>query len=271
MLPILCALAFFTATQDEPKPVNEAELQRVTERGRLLHEYDQAAWHASDALMAAKPPLVEGSITGYIARKTDKGWVVAFGRLDESKSKYLIVHELTQGKMPHEFALKNFDPPQVESKFFPQAVKARETALAEFVANFSGQRRRYNAAVLPAENDEFWVYLLPAATVNGVWPLGADVRYRISADGTKVLAKRQMHRSVIEAKMDELKGNNNKLAARIHTHVITEEPEDSDVFHVLSRKPTAPEIILTKEFVYSVENDGHVKLIGKKKDFKLGP
>ena len=41
-------------------------------------------------------------------------------------------------------------------------------------------------AVLPAEKDQFWVYVLPAPTKAGVWPLGGDVRYRISPDGAKV-------------------------------------------------------------------------------------
>ena len=68
--------------------------------------------------MAKKPK--PGSVAGYIARKTDKGWVVAFGRLDEEKAKYLIAYEASQGDSPDEFAVRVFDPPKADTGFFPR-------------------------------------------------------------------------------------------------------------------------------------------------------
>jgi hypothetical protein len=48
----------------------------VTARGRALYEYDQAAWHASDALQATH--LAKDTLGRYIAHKSDAGWTVAF-------------------------------------------------------------------------------------------------------------------------------------------------------------------------------------------------
>ena len=57
----------------------------VTARGRSLYEYDQAAWHATDAVQALHPP--DQLVGRYIALKSDKGWIVAFGHLSEQRDK----------------------------------------------------------------------------------------------------------------------------------------------------------------------------------------
>jgi hypothetical protein len=108
------------------------------------------------------------------------------------------------------------------------------------------------------------VYLVPAPTKGGVWPLGGDVRYLMAADGTKVVSKRQLHKSVIEA--DPPKDKNNQQWAGMHTHVLDNIPEDTDVFHVLTRKPSVPEMVITKQFVFQVDPDGEIKYVGKSED-----
>ena len=97
MLATVTVLALL-ALADPPErkePPSKQELAAITERGRDLAGYDAAAWHASDAVQAKQPK--EGSVVRYIARKTPKGWVVAFGRLDEARDKFLIAYEASQG------------------------------------------------------------------------------------------------------------------------------------------------------------------------------
>lgn len=263
MISFAVALALAACTTpDESQPPSKDELAAITRRGQDLAGYDAAAWHASDAVMARKPK--PGSVGGYIARKTDKGWVVAFGRFAEDKAKYLIAYKATQGKSPEEFAVEAFDPPQEDTRFFRSAARAIETALKDFAEHFEGERRPYNVAILPAEKDEFWVYFVPAPTRPGVWPLGGDVRYLLSADGTKIHGKRQLHKSVIEN--EPPKDKDQKQVAGIHTHVLAEIPEDTDVFHVLARKPAVPEMIVTKHFVFQVDPDGEARYVGKAED-----
>jgi hypothetical protein len=238
------------------------ELAAISDRGRDLAGYDAATWHASDAVQAKQPK--EGSVVRYIARKTDKGWVVAFGRLDEKREKFLIAYEATQGDKPDVFDVKEMTPPKEDTGFCLSAAKAIDTSLQDFMAQLHGERRTYNVAVLPAEKGQVWVYLVPAPTKPNVWPLGGDVRYLMSADGTKVMSKRQLHKSVIE--VEPPKDEVNKQAAGIHTHVLDDIPEDTDVFHVLTRKPSVPEMILTKQFVFQVDPDGSIKYVGKAED-----
>ena len=105
------------------------------------------------------------------------------------------------------------------------------------------------------------MYLYPAQTKVGIYPLGGDVRYLISADGTKILLKRQMHNSVIEA--GPVKGK--KVVAGYHTHVLSDEPEDTDVLHVLQQDPPLPEMIGTQHFVYEIASDGTIRVKKQKR------
>jgi hypothetical protein len=69
-----------------------------------------------------------------------------------------------------------------------------------------------------------------------------------------------LHKSVIE---NEPKDKDQQQVAGIHTHVLDETPEDTDIFHVLSRKPAVPELIRIEHFVFVVEADGGIKYMGK--------
>jgi hypothetical protein len=262
MATIPAALLLTLAIQaivDDPQPPSKAELAAITDRGRSLAGYDAAAWHATDAVQANKPK--PGTVAGYIAHKTDKGWVVAFGRLDETRAKYLIAYEATQGKDLTEFVVKEFDPPKADAGFVLSAARATETTLKDFTEHFEGEPRPYNVAVLPAEKGQFWVYFMPAPTKPAIWPLGGDVRYLVSQDGGKIEVKRQLHRSIIE--IERPKEAEKKQVAGMHTHILAEIPEDTDVFHVLTRKPAAPELIGTKHFAFVIEPDGEAKYVGK--------
>jgi hypothetical protein len=260
MLATLTALAVITLF-DPPagrEPPTKEVLAAITDRGRDLAGYDAAAWHASGAVQAKQPK--EGSVVRYIARKTKKGWIVAFGRLDETQGKFLIAYEATQGDKPDLFHVKEMTPPKEDTEFYFSAARAIDTSLKDFMEHFEGERRPYNVAVLPAEKGQVWVYLVPAPTKPNVFPLGGDVRYLISQNGIKVIEKRQLHKAVIENEPPKQEGN--QQMAGIHTHVLSETPEDTDVFHVLTRKPKMPEFISTEHFMFLVEVFGSIKFQG---------
>jgi hypothetical protein len=244
-------LSASAALAQRNSPPSAAELAEITERGRQLAEYDRAAWHATDSVLAMKPG--EGTVARYIAKKADGRWTVAFGRINEKRDKFLIVYEAQQGASPTAFQIQKHDPPKEDTGFYYSAAKAVETVLEEF----RGENRPYNAAVLPAKSNQIYVYVVPAQTRQGVYPLGGDVRYTVSADGAKVVERRQLHKAIIEF---ETSAN---TQAGFHVAVLDDVPEDTDVFHVLSRKPSVPHLIATRKYVYQVEVDGSIRYLGE--------
>lgn len=261
LLFLLLIFSFSNAFAQREKPATQAELNEITSRGKMLYEYDVAAWHSTDAVIALSPS--EGSIERYIARKTDKGWIVAYGKFNEKKDKFLIVYEAAQGAKPEEFKVVKLEKPKENADFFLNAAKAHETAINDFVKT-NEHKRIYNFAVLPTGAGEFFVYALPAQTETGVFPIGGDVRYKISKDGAKIIEKRQMHRSIIEFAVPPGMG---KLETGYHTAILDDVPEDSDVFHVLTRSPKVPELVVTNKFVYQIATDGTIKYLMTREAF----
>jgi hypothetical protein len=261
LLAILGLAIVGIETQTVTAP-STAELAEITERGRALAEYDQAVWHATDAVQTANPRTVEGQ--HYLARKENERWTVVFGALNGDKSTFLIGYEAEQLAKPKEFKVTKDEPAREETTFYLFAARALETALADF----GRANRPHNSAVLPVAGRDgkdqpglLYVYLYPAQTKAGIYPLGGDVRYLVSADGLKILNKLQMHKTVL----DVAPAQGKKMVAGYHTHVLSDIPEDTDVLHVLQQDRPLPEMIMTQHFVYEVASDGTIRIKKQKK------
>jgi hypothetical protein len=253
ILTLIIAVLFSVplALAQNSKPLTASELAAITARGRLLADYDTASWHATDAVLALKP--AQGTVGRYIARKTDAGWVVVFGKFNEAKDAFLIVYAATQGSDLLHFVVNTNDPPQKDTGFFYVAAKAIEISLQ----NTRLEQRPYNTYVLPLDSGQLYVYVLPAQTVAGIYPLGGDTRYLVSADGGNIIETRQLHKTILELKPSAPSGS--KPAGGYHTHVLTDVPEDTDVFHVLRQEPPLPEAVGTRSGIYMVQIDGTIK------------
>jgi hypothetical protein len=238
-------------------PPTESELKEITERGRQLAAYEVAMVQATAAVAALKPP--EGSIVSFIARKTDIGWQVVFGRIGENKDKFLITYEAIQ--VPGlSFVAKKYKKPKEDTAFYLFAATAMDTAVLDFV----GEKRPYSVAVLPGPSEQLYVYIIPTVVKPGVYPLGGDARYLMSKDGTKIVEKRYLHKSVIEFTSPV---NPQQTGAGFHTAVLDDIPEDTDVYHVLSRKPSVPEWVATNQYVFQIDPDGSIKYVTTRDQF----
>jgi hypothetical protein len=103
------------------------------------------------------------------------------------------------------------------------------------------------------------VYVLPAQTVADVYPLGGDTRFLVAADGSQIIETRPLHKTILEVKHAAPAGKT--PAGGFRTRVLTDAPEDTDVFHVLRQTSPLPEFIGTKSGTYTVETDGKIKRI----------
>jgi hypothetical protein len=249
-LALIVFLSCSLADGKKKSPPNAPEFPEITARGRMLAEYLTAAARAREAVKAMAP--APGSLTHYIAQKGDSGWVVAFGRYSDKGDQFLVVYEAIQGAN-QELKVEQHDPPREDTGFYFHAAKALDTASGDF----RGEKRRYASAVLPAEANQMYVYFLPAQPSPGVYLLGSDVRYLVSSDGSKVLEKRQLHKSIIQFRPEGIP-RGSTWAGGFHTHVLSDVPEDTDVAYVLMRKPSGPELIGAGGKVYKILQDGTI-------------
>lgn len=252
LLPMAClGLTAVLCAQEKPAGM-PSDLGQISSRGRMLAEYDIAAWHATDAVEALKPDHTAAPL--YLAHKIEGKWEVAFGRMSPKQDAFLVVYRATQGETPEQFSAKKADPAAEDRGFYFEAA----TAIQSATKDFGNPGRPYNRYVLPSEDGQLYVYFLPAQTAEGVYPLGGDVRYTMTLDGGTIISKRQMHKTIIEKKNSPPQGA--ELAGGYHTHVLNNEIEDSDVFHVLTRKPSMPELVGTPDkHVYEIGVDGSIQ------------
>ena len=232
--------------------ISRATLDSISARGRAMAGYDAAAWHGTDAIRLLKPG--PGQITGYVAKQQDDGrWEVVFGRLDATRDTFLIAYRAQQATPGDTaFTATAEVPPVADTRYFAGAARALATALQDF----GRLQRPYNAIVLPVVGSADWyVYLVPAPTRWGYWPLGADRRYRIAPDGNSILEKRQLHNAVLEYGPPP---PNAAPTAGSHTAVLADEVEDTDVFFVLTRLPRVPEYIVSASYFFRIQTDGQI-------------
>ena len=247
----VCSLVPLTASARKPPVASTEELAQITERGRLLYAYDQAAWHATDAVLGTRPAKGEGG--RYIAQQIGGKWVVRFGHLSPTRDAFLLDHVATEGAAPDQFTVEALPTPRRDTGFAFIAAKAVDLALQDF----QPEKATYNVAVLPAPAGQLYVYLYPAQTQDGIFPLGGDERYIVSADGATIIDKHRMHHSILN--FDTHPPDGSTLSAGFHVHVLSAVPEDSDVFYVLNRRPSLPELIgVDGKIRYQINPDGTI-------------
>lgn len=253
-LTLVCTLAALLATpargQSSPLP-SEQELAGITQRGTVLAAYDAAISHAAAALAISQP--VAGKVERYIARQTATGWTVDFGRLNADGTKFLTAYEAIQTDAPNHFAVGQFDPERTDTGFNLFAARGIELALRDF-GRFTCP---YRVAALRTGSAGILIYLYPAQTKDGVYPYGGDVRYLVSPDGTSTLNKHPMHKDILES-IPAQTAEGATPAAGYHTDALSEQPEDTDVFLVLSRQPRMPEYVTAGGHIFKIEADGAI-------------
>ncbi len=164
---VVISLCLSVMAKDKKKDLPSAdELAAITARGRIMEEYDVAAWHATDVVQDLKP--AEGGTRYYIAKKGAPGWVVVFGRLNDAHDKFLTVYEATQGTRPEFFTAKKYDPPLENSDCYFYAARAFEAALNDF----GPVNRPYNAYAIPSESGLY----VPSTCADEGWSLSTRRR-----------------------------------------------------------------------------------------------
>ena len=261
-LQVFAATALLSAgpLAAQGSPPSPDSLAGIAERGRLLAEYDQAAWHATDAVALLNPG--DDEIRGYIAQRRDGKWTVSFGRMSDDGNAYLVAYDARENaSQSNGFVVTRHAPARRETGDLAGAARALDVTRTDF----GTPTRSYNSAVIPAGNGEWFVYLVPAQTRPGIFPLGGDVRYRVSSDGRNIKAKRRLHNTILEFATPKAPGSS-VLTAKMHTAVLDNVPEDTDVFHVLAREPKVPEDVATDTFIYRIDVSGKVVAFGLTKD-----
>jgi hypothetical protein len=70
----------------------------------------------------------------------------------------------------------------------------------------------------------------------------------------QIIEKRQLHKTILDM---EFKPDTHPVAG-VHSHILSDVPEDTDVLYVLNRRPLIPEFIGTSKKNFVVNTDGTI-------------
>ena len=235
----------------------QQQLDEISARGRALAGYQRAAWTASMQLLATNPDPWQ--VQRYVAYHADSGWVVAFGRLNTERdtfyvSRIAIPAAVNGQRVDSTFEFQTFAGAP-DTDFLVRAARAMDVATMALGVT----ARAYTAAAIPNAQGEWLVYLTPSADAANIWPLGDDVRYRVSADGLRILDTHRMHVGMMEANREA--SGDARLVAKGSSKALRDLPEDSDVFHVLMNRPATAEVVVTPRHRYRIDVDGSITLL----------
>ncbi|MCP4155385.1 MAG: hypothetical protein GY757_47105 [bacterium] len=233
-------------------------MEKITQRGILLAQYDTACWHASDILMDSKPDQSRYNL--FLAKKIPDSWEVVFGMLNPQNDAFLIAYNVILEKDGKKGVLNVHSPALSDTDFYLKAALGVAKASQDFIKD-DPPGKRYNFAVIPNQND-FWVYFYPAQTEVDVFPLGGDVRYLLSGKTGAIIEKRRLHQDILEVPRPPEGQTLPEFG--MHVAVLANIPEDTDVFHVLTRQPSIPQIVRTDKFVFEIKTDGTIVYTGKR-------
>jgi hypothetical protein len=227
--------------------VNPSTLAGIDQRGKLLYAYDVACIIATDTLFTTKP---DSSLMGmFLAKLTDSSWSVAFGRSSESSDQFLISYKVDLSPRMVVTDMHTFSPPLADTGFFLKASRAVDLTRN----NYDFPKHPYNYYVFPDTGDYLAVYFIPAQVETNSNPIGQDVRYLVSSDGSRIIQKLQLHKSLIE--MGSTPPN---VESSMHTHILSDLPVDTDVFYVLRQRPRLPHYIITRNYIFVIDPDGNI-------------
>lgn len=278
MLTRTACLAFLVLASASPlaaQGMTEAEAQQVQlalNRGQLLHSHDQAAWHATDAMLAdAKARGLSDKLSDMVG-----GWVVSGGADDPvvvffdkdpvAPRAVWIVRFAQDGWRVASIEMvagTKAAEPDAETRALIEARRAAYAAL-EKSEGIRCSDQPFNVVVLPADQpggDRMVYFLTPQDTLERV-PFGGHYRFAVSPQGVAG----PMHaftKTCIDVPTDKARDTPKAFAV---TQLIDPVPTEIGVFTMLAAK--VPLYVMTDagERVWAVESSGgqaRIRLVPK--------
>lgn len=238
------------------KPIAADTQAAVTQAeflGRQMYLHDRAAWLATDAMLADKRMRkLKASIGGWVTEPSAHGVRVIFVSKD-TPSRRLYEIDVDEGERISEATLES--PAPLAAEHLGQ-LRARDLAAAQ---SFMMCAKQYNVVVMPSSEGQR-VYLMPAFSELGVFPLGGYHLYEVDGAGEKILSSRTFSKGCM-AHNDAPKGlpKGATPSAGMFTHLLDPQPTEVHVFVSLYAKVPLMIMTIDNKTIWSVKK-GDIEL-----------
>lgn len=194
--PLLASASIVVAKPLSPEM--KAQMAANLARGDLLYEYDQAAWHTTDAYVAAVPEPLKKLLRGYIVTPDGSNLRGTYYGVDKDRE-FVIYSATWNGKEVVQPILYGAEPRPTVSAEEHRLIAARTLAVNHDGFEKLGfcSKGAPNTAVIPGATaaDSVSIYLMTPQIESGVWPLGGH--HRIDVKDGRIVGQRAFTKSCI--------------------------------------------------------------------------
>ena len=256
--PGLCLalmLSGSAAAQDSSPEIRQFDIPTLEKLGHDIYVQDQAAWHASDALLALHPQadLVREKVRGWIVEERPEGQLVRFVRDSDGGPEFAYDISYSGGKAAVSV------PPDRHLTDDEKAQFAARSLAIKSITQRCGDN--YNTVVLKDPAGPGWIAWALAATHNpNLVMAGGHRRLTISADGAQVLQMDALSRTCAVLQKGTAPAGS-KVAGLFTTQLVSTVPVETFVF--LSLSQGIPIFVGTPDRVVWRVADGKIQQIAK--------
>lgn len=225
----------------------DEELKNVQRLGTYLFQYKQACRIANDTLKAANYNFQ--SITSYYTYKENGNWKVGFGKYGEASNEYLISYEVIYNPTTGKCSLASYETAVKEKSFYCNASKM-ERVISKMLDPVN---KPYTYTIVPVDSSTWYMYAIPEQTEPGVYRLGGDTRFTINWRTNQIIETKRLHKSILQMPV-----KNNNPHGTISSAPVSPIPVESDVLYVLSRDFKGIHKIITKQYIFTINDRGEI-------------
>ena len=254
LLPITSIQADEPAAQQATTTSNvEQLLSDAIERGKMLYEFDQAAWHSTDAFVALAPDMAKLSLAGRIIVPVEGGLqAIYYGKSE--KGRFAVFHGTWNGKVIVDSVYSKGEsgaPLSPDAIAYAEIVELVTSGTLDTKDLWFCNKAQPNHALLPGNAPgEFLLYFMTAQDKKESYPLGGHHRFDIK--DRKVVARRTFTKSCIAMN----KGDGKREAVGfVISHLLDPVPTEIHVFTAIASGKAV--FVSTKSgMVWNVEPSG---------------
>jgi hypothetical protein len=257
----VCLCLFMSAAAgEEERFISPEDIIFAEKRGAEIAEYERAAMKATDMLLGHAHDASKLGI--YVAEKTGGAWTVYFGRVSGERALFdaAYVYSCPENSLQK---MRAVPVPEISVEV---TQRARAVSAALQALEFDVRGRFYNTSVFREEDGTLTVYLLPGNKNPDSVLLGGDFKVSLSSDGTQLIKKSPLHRTVLEISVVPKEG---KPAGAFHTHILDDVPTETDVAQVLLYPTLAPHSVMGREWFSQIDKGGKITILGRTKEILL--
>ena len=221
------------------------QIPQIESRGKEIAGYERAATTSTDLLKASNPEWDKLGI--YLAIKEGMQWRVYYGKLSDNLEDFVVAYSYLCS-----FSTCSLQPISSLSNDSIELASAIQLS-AKHIATESSFPE-FNPSAFREKDGTISVYMLPVNRDPSVHLIGGDFKFTCAPNGRNIVSKTKLHKTIIKTGPPP----GTELKARMHGHVLTELPTETDVALAILDPQHVDHFVVGFAWTWRIDKNGRI-------------